>query len=50
MQVLREYKGSNSSSKASSGAKENGSDVSIVFLCAIPYPTLLFDSSVGAWS
>ncbi|CBK20312.2 uncharacterized protein [Blastocystis hominis] len=44
MQVLREYKGSNASSKMNLGGKEDGSDKSIVFLCAIPYPTLLFDN------
>ena len=52
MQVLREYKGSNASSKMNSGAKEDGSDKSIVFLCAIPYPTLLFESwaATESWS
>lgn len=46
MQVLREYKGSNSSSKNSvlgKGKNEN-EDNSVVLLKVIPYPTLLFES------
>lgn len=42
MQVLREYKGSNSSSKMLS--KEGTDDKRIVFIDIIPYPTLLFES------
>lgn len=48
MQVLREYKGSNSSSKNVLGkGKTENEDNSVVLLKVIPYPTLLFESTEG---
>jgi singapore isolate B (sub-type 7) whole genome shotgun sequence assembly, scaffold_1 len=42
MQVLREYKGNNASSKMS--PKEGTDEKRIIFIDVIPYPTLLFES------
>ena len=48
MQVLREYKGNNASSKSAllGKTKNEDEDHSIVFLQVIPYPTLLHESKL----
>lgn len=49
MQVIREYKGSNASTKNQAllgKTKNEGEDNSIVFLQVLPYPSLLFESRI----